>query len=103
MDWPGTGSQPAAPLLTPTESESNVRVLMVFDTGGNAREYAASDVAIASANRDDRHFPNPDVLDITREPNKHLSFGLGAHFCLGAPVARLEGQLGTRASCVRCY
>ena len=50
-------------------------------------------VAIASANRDGRHFTNPDVLDITREPNKHLSFGLAAHFCLGAPLARLEGQL----------
>jgi hypothetical protein len=44
MDWPGTGSQPAAPLLSPSESEANVRVLMVFDTGGNAREYAASAV-----------------------------------------------------------
>jgi hypothetical protein len=44
MDWPGTGSQPAEPLLSPTQSEANVRVLMVFDTGGNAREYAASAV-----------------------------------------------------------
>src|SRR5437667_11270530 len=50
-------------------------------------------VAIASANRDDRQFANPDVLDVTREPNKHLTFGLGAHFCLGAPLARLEGQI----------
>jgi cytochrome P450 PksS len=49
--------------------------------------------AIASANRDERYFPNPDALDITREPNKHLSFGLGAHFCLGAALARLEGQI----------
>jgi len=48
---------------------------------------------IASANRDERQFPNPDVLDITREPNKHLSFGLGTHFCLGAALARLEGQI----------
>jgi cytochrome P450 len=48
---------------------------------------------IASANRDERQFVNPDVLDLTREPNKHVSFGQGVHFCLGAPLARLEGQL----------
>lgn len=50
-------------------------------------------VVIASANRDERQFADPDKLDLTREPNKHLSFGLGAHFCLGAPLARLEGQI----------
>jgi cytochrome P450 PksS len=48
---------------------------------------------IASANRDERHFTNPDALDITREPNKHLTFGLGNHFCLGASLARMEGQI----------
>jgi cytochrome P450 len=48
---------------------------------------------IGSANRDERQFPKPDTLDITREPNKHLSFGLGQHYCLGAPLARLEGQI----------
>jgi cytochrome P450 len=48
---------------------------------------------IASANRDERQFPSPDTLDIAREPNKHLSFGLGNHFCLGAVLARLEGQI----------
>ena len=44
MDWPGTGSVKAMPLLSSSQSEGYVRVLMVFDTGGNARQYAASAV-----------------------------------------------------------
>ena len=48
---------------------------------------------IGSANRDANYFDNPDSLDITRENNKHLAFGLGAHYCLGAPLSRLEGQI----------
>jgi len=48
---------------------------------------------IASANRDHRHFTDPDTLVLMRDPNKHLSFGLGAHYCTGAALARLEGQI----------
>jgi cytochrome P450 PksS len=48
---------------------------------------------VASANRDERQFDRPDTLDLTREPNRHVAFGLGVHFCLGAPLARLEGQI----------
>lgn len=46
-----------------------------------------------SANRDPRHFENPDVYDVERTPNQHVAFGWGTHFCLGASVARLEIRL----------
>lgn len=51
-------------------------------------------VVLASANRDDGVFERPFSLDIARQENKHLAFGLGIHYCLGAPLARLEGQIG---------
>ena len=73
-----------------------------------SERYAREDVVIAgqaipqgeqvlgvlgSANHDERKFSDPDRLDVARQPNEHLAFGQGRHYCLGAPLARLEGAI----------
>jgi cytochrome P450 len=56
---------------------------------------------IAAANRDPDVFADPDAFDVTRQPNPHLSFGTGMHYCLGATLARVEGQEVFRAMAER--
>ncbi|MFD5416854.1 cytochrome P450 [Streptomyces sp. NPDC127069] len=53
-------------------------------------------VSLAGAGRDPERFPEPDVFDIRRAPGGHLAFGHGLHFCIGAPLARMEGRIAVR-------
>jgi unspecific monooxygenase len=72
-------------------------VLEDTDINGTPLE-AGTKVALvyASGNRDPAKFSAPDTLDLRRDPNPHLTFGLGIHFCLGAPLARMEMQIALR-------
>jgi cytochrome P450 len=56
---------------------------------------------IGAANRDERVFPQPDVYDVQRDASQHIAFGKGAHFCLGASLARLETRIALAAILAR--
>ncbi|GHO97513.1 putative cytochrome P450 YjiB [Reticulibacter mediterranei] len=71
------------------------RIALADTVLGNQHIQAGQRVVanIGSANRDEAQFPDPDRFDIRRSPNHHLAFGHGIHFCLGAPLARLETKI----------
>jgi cytochrome P450 len=70
--------------LAPNDTELGGKVI---------RKRQAVIAVMAAANRDPERFPDPDTLHITRKDNRHLAFGWAAHFCFGAPLARMEGQI----------
>jgi cytochrome P450 len=93
--------------LVPAAIEESLRVLTPFpvvarvttvETEVAGRAIGADQLVmvwLGAANRDARQFPQPSVFDLHRDPNPHLAFGRGIHFCVGAPLARLEGKVAT--------
>jgi cytochrome P450 len=94
--------------------DSAVEEILRFNgpVGHSAMQFAMADVdfdgvripqgdivvpVLLAANRDPAVFPEPDEFDISRSPNRHLGFGHGIHYCLGAPLARLEGRIAIDA------
>lgn len=70
------------------------------DTEFAGREMRAGQIVIqllGAANRDPEHFERPDAFEAWRSPNRHIAFGSGVHFCIGAPLARLEARVALRA------
>jgi cytochrome P450 len=83
--------------LSPVQSMFRVAAKEVELGGQHIPEYARVLAWIGSANRDEAQFPNADEFDITRSPNRHIAFGYGIHYCLGAPLARLESRIALSA------
>ncbi|MFB7664297.1 cytochrome P450 [Kitasatospora sp. NPDC056138] len=80
-------------LLTPFATTFRLTTTEVEIAGQRIPADEVIAVRIAAANRDRRQFADPEAFDPTRDPNPHLGFGRGIHFCLGAPLARLEGRI----------
>ena len=75
---------------------THMRRTAIADTEIAGQKITAGDKVVlwfASGNRDEQRFPDPDRLVLNRNPNPHIGFGVGAHFCLGAHLARLETRL----------
>jgi hypothetical protein len=77
----------------PVQATARVALEDIEIGGKTVEKGQIATCALAAANRDPAQFPNPDVLDLTRKENRHIAFGFGIHFCLGAPLARAEAQI----------
>lgn len=82
---------------SPTQHTARVAPEDVELGGTLIRKRQGVIAVMGAANRDPERFPDPDRLDLGRPDNRHLAFGWGAHFCFGAPLARIEGQLAFEA------
>jgi cytochrome P450 len=104
----------AEPDLIETAVEEMLRIAGPVET--STFRYAREDIEIASqiiprgalvlgvinsANRDERHFPAANTFDLTRTPNRHLTFGEGGHYCVGAALARMEARVAFTAMLMR--
>jgi cytochrome P450 len=78
---------------SPSQQTGRIAPDDVVIGGEQIRKGQAIIAVMASGNRDADRFPEPDKFDIGRTDNRHLAFGWAAHFCFGAPLARLEGQI----------
>ena len=70
--------------------------------GGKLPAGATVLLLVGAANRDERKFPEPDRFEVARNPQDHVAFGYGIHYCLGAPLARLEGRVALEALLFDC-
>jgi pimeloyl-[acyl-carrier protein] synthase len=78
---------------TPSQHTARIAPDDVVLGGNQIRSGQTVIVVMAAGNRDPDRFPDPDRLDIERPDNRHLAFGWAAHFCFGAPLARLEAAI----------
>jgi cytochrome P450 len=81
---------------SPVQAISRITTTDVAIRGQTVPAGALVIAFLGSANRDESVFPNPEEFDVARDPNPNLAFGSGIHFCLGAPLARLESRVALR-------
>jgi pimeloyl-[acyl-carrier protein] synthase len=86
---------------SPSQHTARLAPANVEMGGKKIRERQAVIAVMGAANRDPERFPDPDQLDLARQDNRHLAFGWAAHFCFGAALARLEGQIAFEAILTR--
>ncbi len=77
----------------PVQSTARVATEQLEIRGTTIEEAQLVIAVLGAADRDPEQFPNPDELDIARQPNQHIAFGQGIHYCIGSSLARMEGQI----------